>query len=63
VVFIDFSADAALPPVEGGRVFDNFRTFYAGILRNFSYVKDVHFFIDGNAIYNGNLGLKTVVIR
>jgi len=51
VVYADFSQDAALPPVEGGRTLDNFRTFYGGILRNFSYVKDVHFFIDGIAVY------------
>jgi len=51
VVYADFSADAALPPVEGGRALDNFRTLYAGILRNFSFVKDVRFFIDGHAAY------------
>jgi len=51
VVFADFSQDAALPPVEGGKTLDNFRTFYAGILRNFSYVKDVRFFIEGTAAY------------
>jgi len=51
VVFADFSVDAALPPVEGGRTIDNFRTFQAGILRNFSYVNDVRFFIEGNAIF------------
>jgi spore germination protein GerM len=51
VVFVDFSQDASLPPVEGGRTLDNFRTFYAGILRNFSYVKDVRFFIEGTAVY------------
>jgi len=51
VVYADFSEDAALPPLEGGSTFDNFRTFYDGILRNFSYVKDVRFFIEGNAVY------------
>jgi len=51
VVYADFSADAALPPIEGGRTIDNFRTFYAGILRNFSYVNDVRFFIEGNVIF------------
>ncbi|MCL2759572.1 MAG: GerMN domain-containing protein [Treponema sp.] len=51
VVYADFSADAALPPVEGGRTIDNFRTFNAGILRNFSYVKNVRFFIEGNAVF------------
>jgi len=51
VVYVDFSQDASLPPVEGGRTLDNFRTFYAGILRNFSYVRDVRFFIEGRAVY------------
>jgi hypothetical protein len=62
-VFVDFSADAALPPIEGGSVLDNFRTFKAGIFRNFSYVKDVRFFIDGNAIYIEEFWPETVVIR
>jgi len=61
VVFADFSADAALPPIEGGRTINNFRTFYAGILRNFPYVKDVRFFIDGNAV-SIDKDLETVVI-
>ena len=51
VVYAGFSADAALPPVEGGEALDNFHTLYMGILRNFSYVRDVRFFIDGNAAY------------
>ena len=51
VVYADLSADAALPPEEGGETLDNFRTMYAGILRNFSFVRDVHFFIAGNAVY------------
>jgi len=50
VVFADFSAPAALPPLEGGSTNVNFRTFYAGILRNFPYVKDVRFFVEGNAV-------------
>jgi len=50
VVFTDFTVDAALPPMEGGSTINNFRTFYAGILRNFPYVKDVRFFIEGNAV-------------
>jgi len=62
VVFVDFSADAALPPIEGGRTIDNFRTFRAGILRNFSYVKDVRFFIDGKAIFIEEFGSETVAI-
>jgi len=51
VVYADFTEGAALPPVEGGAVLKNFRTLYDGILRNFSYVKDVRFFIEGIAIY------------
>jgi len=51
VVYADFSADAALPPVEGGIVYDNFHTFYDGVLRNFSKVKDVRFFIDGHTAF------------
>jgi hypothetical protein len=51
VVYIDFTEEAALPPEEGGRTLDNFKTFYAGILRNFSYVKDVRFFIEGRNVY------------
>jgi len=51
VVYADFSQDAALPPIEGGSTIENFRTFYTGILRNFSYVKDVRFFIEGTAVY------------
>jgi hypothetical protein len=51
VVYADFSLDAAMPPLEGGNVLENFRTFYAGILRNFSYVRDVRFFIEGTVIF------------
>ena len=51
VVYADFSIDAALPPVEGGAVLNNFRTLFDGILRNFSYVKNVRFFIEGTAVY------------
>ena len=53
VVYADLSSDAALPPVEGGRTRENFRTFHDGILRNFSYVKDVLFFIEGTSVYAG----------
>ena len=51
IVYVDFSGEAALPPLEGGRTLDNFRTLYAGILRNFSFVKEVRFFIEGNIAY------------
>jgi len=63
VVFVDFSADAALPPIEGGRTIDNFHTFRDGILRNFSYVKDVRFFIEGKAIFIEEFWPETVAIR
>jgi hypothetical protein len=53
VVYADFSADAAMPPVEGGSIYNNFRTFYDSVLRNFSSVKDVRFFIDGRTAFNG----------
>ena len=51
VVYADFSEAAALPPLAGGEVFNNFRTLYSGIRRNFSFVKDVRFFIAGKAAY------------
>jgi spore germination protein GerM len=51
VVYADFSEDAVFPPVEGGNILGNFRTLHTGILRNFSYVKDVRFFIEGNPVY------------
>ena len=58
VVYIDFSVSAALPPTEGGRTLDNFRTLHEGILRNFSYVKDVHFYIEGRAVYEEEIRRK-----
>jgi len=51
VVYADFSEDAVFPPQEGGSTLNNFMTLHAGILRNFSYVKDVRFFIEGNPVY------------
>jgi hypothetical protein len=50
-VYADLSADAVLPPEEGGRTLDNFQTLYDGILRNFSFVKDIRFFIEGRTVY------------
>jgi hypothetical protein len=50
-VYADFSEEAALPPVEGGSTLENFLTLHDGILRNFSYVKNVRFFIEGRAIF------------
>ncbi|MCL2764427.1 MAG: GerMN domain-containing protein [Treponema sp.] len=55
IVYADFSSDAAMPPAEGGRTLDNFRTFYAGMKRNFSYVRDVRFFIDGVSVFTGDI--------
>ena len=51
VVYADLTEDAAFPPKEGGSTLNNFRTFHASILSNFSYVKDVQFFIEGNAVF------------
>jgi len=53
VVYADLSSEAALPPIEGGKTKENFHTLYNGILRNFSFVKDVRFFIDGVSVYAG----------
>ena len=58
VVYVDLSEDAALPPLEGallpeGEVFTNLETLYAGIRRNFPFVRDVRFFIAGKAAYTG----------
>jgi hypothetical protein len=52
-VYADLSEDAALPPLEGGGVLANLKTLYDGIRRNFSFVKDVRFFIAGKAAYSG----------
>jgi len=58
VVYVDLSEDAALPllegvPVPGGAVFKGLETLYYGIRRNFSFVREVHFFIAGKAAYAG----------
>jgi hypothetical protein len=50
VVYADLTQSAALPPVEGGDLLVNFRTLYDSILRNFSYVNDVRFFVEGNVV-------------
>jgi len=52
VVYANFSQSAALPPLEGGNTKDNFLTFHDSILRNFSYVNDVRFFIEGNSVFS-----------
>ncbi|MCL2809652.1 MAG: GerMN domain-containing protein [Treponema sp.] len=54
IVYMDLSESAALPPIEGGNTLINFRTFHESILRNFSYINNVRFFIEGNAIFPGD---------
>jgi hypothetical protein len=51
VVYLDLSEEAALPPLEGGEVFLNMKTLYAGIRRNFPFVRDIRLFIAGKAAY------------
>jgi hypothetical protein len=53
-VYADFSESAALPPLEGGEVFRNLYTLYTGIRRNFPFVRDVRFFIAGQAAFSGD---------
>ncbi|MDR2343537.1 MAG: hypothetical protein LBD86_03295 [Spirochaetaceae bacterium] len=48
-VFIDFSEEAALPPLSG-RLADKFRILDAGIRRNFPFVRDVRVFIAGQEV-------------
>jgi hypothetical protein len=50
-VYLDLSEEAALPPPEGGEVFLNMKTLYAGIRRNFPYIRELRFFIAGKAAY------------
>ena len=53
VVYADFTSDAAMPVFDGswGLTQNNFKTLYDGVFRNFSYVKEVRFFIEGRAVY------------
>ncbi|MCL2762561.1 MAG: GerMN domain-containing protein [Treponema sp.] len=61
VVYVDFSKDAALPPIESasldasaaGEVFTNLKTLHSGMKRNFPFVKESRFFIAGKAAYPG----------
>jgi len=66
VVYVNLSEDAAMPaaglPVpgsslsdvfQGGEVFTGMETLYSGVKRNFSFVRDLHFFIAGKAAYAG----------
>jgi hypothetical protein len=50
-LYIGLSEAAALPPSEGGNVFTNLHTLHAEIRRNFRYIKDVKFFINGNEVF------------
>jgi hypothetical protein len=51
VVYADFSESAAFPIIEGEDVFNSLYTLYEGIKRNFSYVKEVRLFIEGNEAF------------
>jgi hypothetical protein len=53
VVYADLTEDAVLPPAEGGDVFRNFQTLREGIGRNFSFVRDIRFFIAGREAFVG----------
>ena len=62
VVYADFSKDAALLPIESvslqdafaaGEVLINLKILHSGIKRNFPYVREQRFFIDGKAAYPG----------
>ena len=50
IVYADLTQSAALPPAEGGNLLVNFQTLYDSILRNFPYVNDVIFFVEGNVV-------------
>jgi len=50
IAYADLTESAALPPVEGGDLLVNFQTLYDGILRNFPYVQDIVFFVEGNFV-------------
>ena len=55
-IYADFTESAALRlpnrlvKGEGRDILDNFRTLYDSILRNFPYVSEILFFIEGNAV-------------
>jgi hypothetical protein len=51
IVYADFSLSAALPPSGGESAFRGFYILHTGIRRNFSFVQEVHFFIDGKEAY------------
>jgi hypothetical protein len=51
VVYADLTESAAFPVSEEGDVFNSLYTLYQGIKRNFSYVKEVRLFIEGNEAF------------
>jgi len=51
VVYASLSGDSVLPPQEGGDVSRGFETLRAGVKRNFPFVGEVRFFIDGRAAF------------
>ena len=60
VVYVDFTEEAAMPPlesihIESGGVLENIKTLSSGIRRNFPFVRDICFFISGNAVYTGTV--------
>ena len=53
VTLPDMLVSDALRGLHGGEVFVNMKTLYSGVKRNFSFVRDLRFFIDGKAAYAG----------
>jgi hypothetical protein len=58
VVFVDLSEEAGLPPLESAflpdfGVFTSLETLDSGIKRNFPFVRELRFFIAGNAAFAG----------
>ena len=51
IVYANLTEHAALPINIGEGVYRSFLTLDEGIRRNFSYVKDVRFFIGGNEVF------------
>jgi hypothetical protein len=58
VVYVDLSDPAALPVEKEPGVWGNFQTLYQGILRNFSYVREVRLFVAGNAAFAGQFNVE-----
>ena len=51
IIYADFTKSAAIPLDEGRNPKENFITLKEGIFRNFSYVKDIRFFVEGQIIF------------